>query len=132
MNGSDELWVGVIRSMHARRDGCLHATIAVLSRAPRAVEARTLYAQGEETGYSAEAARQFAFNRACAIVLDDGSEASRTPNLLLPAESWKEGRVYEVALNGSTRHLRGVQLLRRGDDYVRVTFEWVEQAESVA
>jgi hypothetical protein len=131
MNGSDELWVGVIRSMHARRDGCLHATIAVLSRAPQAVEARTLYAQGEETGYSAEAARQFAFNRACAIVLDDGSEASRTPNLLLSAESWKEGRVYEVSLNGSTRHLRGVQLLRRGDDYVRIAFEWVGQAESV-
>jgi hypothetical protein len=34
-------------------------------------------------------------------------------------------------VNGSTRHLRGVQLLRRGDDYVRVKFEWVEQAESV-
>ena len=132
MNGSDELSVGVIRSVHARRDGCLHATIAVLSRAPRAVELRMLYAQGEETGYSAEAARQFAFNRACAIVLDDGAEASRTPNLLLPAESWKEGRVFEANLNGSTRHLRGLQLLRRGDDYVRVTFEWLEQAESVA
>jgi hypothetical protein len=128
MNGSDELSVGVIRSVHARRDGCLHATIAVLSRAPRAVELRMLYAQGEETGYSAEAARQFAFNRACAIVLDDGAEASRTPNLLLPAESWKEGRVFEANLNGSTRHLRGLQLLRRGDDYVRVTFEWVAAA----
>lgn len=132
MNGSDEYWIGVIRSVHARRDGCLHATIAVLSRAPQAVELRTLYAEGEEIGYSAEAARQFAFNRACAIVLADGSTESQTPNLLLPAESWKEGRVYEVTVNGSARHLRGAQLLRRGDDYVRVTFAWVEQAESAA
>jgi hypothetical protein len=31
-------------------------------------------------------------------------------------------------VNGSTRHLRGVQLLRRGDDYVRVKFEWVAPA----
>ena len=85
-------------------------------------------APARQTGYSAEAARQFAFNRACAIVLDDGAEASRTPNLLLPAESWKEGRVFEANLNGSTRHLRGLQLLRRGDDYVRVTFEWVAAA----
>ena len=132
MNGSGECWVGVIRSVHARRDGCLDATIAILSRAPQAVELRTLYTHGEESGYSAEAAREFAFNRACAIVLADGSADSQTPNLLLPAEGWKEGRVYEVAVNGSTRHLRGAQLLRRGDDYVRATFEWVEQAESVA
>jgi hypothetical protein len=132
MNGSDEYWVGVIRSVHARREGTLHATIAILSRAPQAVELRTLYAHGEESGYSAEAAREFAFNRACAIVLADGSADSQTPNLLLPAEGWKEGRTYEAAVNGSTRHLRAAQLLRRGDDYVRITFEWVEQAESVA
>jgi hypothetical protein len=128
MDGSDEYWVGVIRSVHARRDGCLHATIAILSRAPQAVELRTLYAHGEESGYSAEAAREFAFNRACAIVLADGSAESQTPNLLLSAEGWKEGRVYEVAVNGSTRHLRGAQLLRRGDDYVRVTFAWLAGA----
>jgi hypothetical protein len=34
-------------------------------------------------------------------------------------------------VNGSTRRLRGMQVLRRGDDYARVTFEWVELAESV-
>jgi hypothetical protein len=33
-------------------------------------------------------------------------------------------------VNGSTRHLRGVQLLRRGDDYVRVTFESLAAAAS--
>ena len=130
MNGSDEYWIGVIRAMHARRDGCLHATIAILSRDPIAVEARTLYEQHEDNAFSAEAAREFAFNRARAIILADGSAASQTPNLLLPPESWKEGRVYEAGVNGSTRHLRGVQLLRRGDDYVRATFESLAAAAS--
>jgi len=128
MNGGDDYWVGVVRSVHAKREGCLHATIAILSRAPQAVELRTLYAHGEEIGYSAEAAQEFAFNRACAIVLADGSAASQTPNLLVAAEGWKEGRVYEVAVNGSTRQLRGAQLLRRGEDYARVTFEWLAGA----
>ena len=132
MDGNDHYWVGVIRSMHARRDSCLHATIAILSRDAAAVELRTLYEQHEDNAFSAEAAREFAFNRARAIIVSDGSAESQTPNLLLPPESWKEGRVYEATLNGSTRRLRGVQLLRRGDDYVRVTFEWVEQTESVA
>ncbi len=83
--------------------------------------------RGEENAYSEQAARAFAFNRVRAIILADGSEAAQTPNFLLPPESWKPGAVYEATMNGAVRHLRGVQLLRRGHDYVRATFEWVEQ-----
>ena len=53
-------------------------------------------------------------------------------NLVLAPESWKEGRVYETTVDGSARRLRGARLLRRGDDYARVTFEWVGEAEGVA
>lgn len=127
MNGNDEYWVGTIRSMHAESAGRLHANIAILSRAPQTVQLRALIAKGEENVYSAEAARQFAFDRVCAIILSDGSAASPEPNLLLPPESWKEGRIYEATVKGSARYLRGVRLMRRGDDYVRATFEWVAQ-----
>jgi hypothetical protein len=129
MNGNAAYWPAVIRSMHARRDGRLHAEIAILSRDPVAVELRALFSKGEENAYSQRAALEFAFDRACAILLSDGSAASQKPNLLLAPGGWKEGRVYEATVNGSSRHLRAVQLLRRGDDYVRATFEWVRAAE---
>ena len=95
-------------------------------------ELRTLYEQHEDNVHSEQAAREFAFNRARAIVLADDPAASQTLNLLLAPESWKEGRVYETTVDGSARRLRCVRLLRRADDYVRVTFEWVGEVESVA
>jgi hypothetical protein len=93
------------------------------------VELCALFAKGEENAYSQRAAREFAFDRACAIILSEGAALPEKPNLLLPAESWKPGRIYEASVNGTTRYLRGVQLLRRGEDYVRAAFEWVRMAE---
>ena len=130
MDGN-EYWVAIIRALHAKRDGSMHATLAILSRDPAAIDLRTLYEQHEDNAYSEQAAREFAFNRARAIILADDPAASQTLNLLLAPESWKEGRVYEATLDGSARRLRGVRLLRRGDDYARVTFQWVAEAESV-
>ena len=129
MNGNAAYWPALIRSMHARRHGRLHAEIAILSRDPVAVELRALFSKGEENAYSQRAALEFAFDRACAILLSQGSAASHQPSLLLAPGGWKEGRVYEASVNGSSRRLRAVQLLRRGDDYVRATFEWVRSAE---
>jgi hypothetical protein len=118
-------WLGIIRRMHADSDAGLHADIAVMSRGPLAVALRALLARGEESVFSEASSRQFAFNGVRAIILADGSHESQKPNLLLPAESWKEGRVYEAMIGETSRHLRGVQLLRLGEDYVRATFEWI-------
>ncbi len=123
-HGDDECWLGVIRSMHAEWGRSLHADIAILSRDSQAVQLRVV---GEESVVSEETARQFDFNSVRAIILSDGSAASQKPNFLLPPESWKEGRVYEATVGGAARYLCSVQLLRRGDDYVRATFEWVAQ-----
>jgi hypothetical protein len=117
--------VGVIRRMHAEQGSSLRADIAVLSREPRAVSLRPLLEKGEDSVYSEASSRQFAFNSVRAIILSDGSQGSQQPNLLLPPESWKEGRVYEVLMGETSRYLRGLQVMRRGDDYVRATFEWV-------
>jgi hypothetical protein len=126
--GDDECWLGVIRSMHAEPGRSLHANIFILSREPQAVQLRPVIAQGEPSAISEDAARQFSFSNVRAIILSDGATGSQTANFLLPPENWEEARVYEGTVAGAVRHLRGLQLLRRGDDYVRATFEWVEPA----
>jgi hypothetical protein len=103
----------------------MHADIAVLSRTPRALSLRALLTRSEESAFSEASSRQFAFNRVRAIILADGSDGGQAANLLLPSEGWKEGRVYEATVGEYSRYLRAVQLLRRGEDYVRATFEWV-------
>jgi hypothetical protein len=127
--GSDEeCWLGVIRAMHAEPGGGMHANIAVLSRAPQAVQLRPVIAKDEVNIISEDAARQFSFPSVRAIIVSDGAAGSQKANFLLAPDHWEEGRVYEGTVAGSERQLRGLQLLRRADDYVRATFEWVEQA----
>jgi len=131
MQGADECWLGVIRSMQAQWGRSLHAEIAILGRDSQAVQLRVVSAEGEESVFSEATARQFDFNRVRAIILADRSDsaaAAQRPTLLVPPESWKEGRVYEATGEGAARYLRSVQLRQRGDDYVRATFEWVAQA----
>ncbi len=127
MQGSDAWWLGVIRSLHAESGRGLHAKIFILTREPKALQLLPQLETGEENVYTGEAARQFNFLRARAIVVSDGAGGTQTPNLLLTPESWKAGRVYEATTGDATRYLRGVKLLRQREDYVRATFEWVAQ-----
>jgi hypothetical protein len=131
MQGVDECWLGVIRSMHADWGRSLHAEIAILGRDSQAVQLRVVSAEGEENVFSEATARQFDFNRVRAIILADRSNsaaAAQSPNLLVPPDSWKDGRLYEAPAGSAARYLRSVQLRQRGDDYVRAAFEWVAQA----
>jgi hypothetical protein len=120
-----ERWVGMIRRMHARPDGGLQADLAVLSREPRAQSLHEMPEMGEERAVSDAASRAFAFAGVNAVIVADGADGAQPANLLLPAQRWKEGRIYELQAKDAPRYLRALQAVRRGDDYVRATFEWV-------
>jgi len=122
--------LGIIRSVHSEPEHPLRATIAILSSAPQAVRLMPHATKNDDAVYSPEAMRQFATfgGGVRAIILSDGTgAAAQNPNFMVPAEQWKEGRVYEATIGGKPRLLRSLQLLRRGDDFVRATFEWVEK-----
>jgi hypothetical protein len=124
---SGENWVGVIRRMHA--DSSLHADIGVVSRRPLGVTLREVLQENEDRVLTEAAAKQFGMSTVHALILADGSDGAQPANFVLPPERWKEGRVYELQGEEPPRYLRGVQLLRRGDDYVRATFEWLPKPD---
>ena len=128
MQGDGKYWFGLIRSMHAEAGRGIHANIAILSREPQTVQLRPVVEQGEVDGITESAARAFAHNTVRAVILSDGSAGTQKANFLLPPEHWQAGRVYEGTVAGTVRHLHSLQLLRRGDDYVRASFEWVSIA----
>ena len=130
MEGDGKYWLGLIRSMHAEPGRGMHANIAILSRDPQAVQLRPVVGEGEVDGISESAARQFAFHTVRAIILSEGSAGSQKANFLVPPEHWQAGRVYEGTVASTARHLHTLQLLRRGDDYVRAAFEWVSTAQA--
>ena len=119
---------GMIRRMHARPDGGLQADIAVLSREPREVSLRAVIRKYDDSVFSDASSRQFAGHTVHAIILSDGAEGTQPPNLLLPPAEWQEGRIYEVQAKEGSRFLRCLQAVRRGEDYVRATFEWLAGA----
>ena len=123
----DGFWVGLVISMHAESAHGLHASIFVICRNPQALSLRPVITKDEENAFSENSARQFAFNSVRAIILSDGSAAPHPANMLLPPDSWKEGRIFEATVEEAVRYLRCGRILRRGNDYVRATFEWVAQ-----
>ena len=130
MHGDDKYQLGLLRSMHAEPGHGMRANIVVLSREPHAVQLRLVVEQGDESAISEKASRQFAFNNVRAIILSDGSAGSQKANFLLPPEHWEAGRVYEGHFAGTVRNLHSLQLLRRAQDYVRASFEWVSVAQA--
>lgn len=120
-----ERWVGLIRRMRTLPESGLQADVAVLSREPQARSLHEMSEMGEDRAVSDAAFRAFAFAGVNAVIVADGADGAQPANLMLPAQNWKEGRIYELQAQDESRYLRGLQAVRRGDDYVRATFEWV-------
>lgn len=117
--------VGVIRRMHAGSQHGLEADIAILSCEPRACTLREVLETGEDSGFSDAASRVFGLSAVNAVIVADGTDPAMPPNMLVPLDHWKEGRMFELQEGSETRFLRVTQALRRGDDFVRTTFEWL-------
>jgi hypothetical protein len=126
LQGKSECWVGMIRSLHAEPGRGLHVNISVMSQQPQAVQLRPVIKQGEATVVSEAAARQFDFKSVRVIIVAEGTGQQKA-SFLMPAVNWEEGRVYEATIAKATRFLRSLQVQRRGDDFVRAAFEWVQQ-----
>jgi hypothetical protein len=63
------------------------------------------------------------------VILADETDSRQPPNLLIKPEHWKAGRVYELQEDNTSRFLRGKKAIRRGDDFVRATFEWISDPD---
>jgi hypothetical protein len=128
MNES-ERWVGLIRRMHAGPDGSMQADIAVLSDEPQAHSLREVLEKHKDSAFTEAASRQFGLSEVHIVILADETDSRQPPNLLIKPEHWKAGRVYELQEDNTSRFLRGKKAIRRGDDFVRATFEWISDPD---
>ena len=128
MNES-ERWVGLIRRMHAGSDGSMRADIVVLSNEPQAHSLREVLEKHEDSAFTEAASRQFGLSEVNIVILADETDSKQPPKLLIKPEHWKAGRVYELQEDNTSRFLRGKKAIRRGDDFVRATFEWISEPD---
>jgi hypothetical protein len=122
--------VAIIRRLDLSIAGAASAGIQLLSKKPVSVWLRVLGREGQEASNWATATGSFAFDYARAIVLSDAPRVNDRPVLLLEGHKFVPDQLCEVVMGEHSRHIKLVEFLEEGADYVRAGFAWMAPGKS--
>jgi hypothetical protein len=120
--GEKAWWVGIIRRIDA--DKILHCGIRIFSKRAVSVWLRALGAGEHQAANWETSTGSFAYDYLRAIMLPDALKSHDHPVMLLEKGTYVPGQLCEVMMGKHSRHLRLVEFLEEGEDYVRLAFEW--------
>ena len=126
LQGEKNWWVGIVRRMDASKG--MHCGIRIFSKSPVSVWLRVLGAGGHESANWESSTGSFAFDYLRAIMLPDALKSHDHPVMILENKSYVPGQLCEVMMGEHSRHLKLVEFLEEGEDYVRAAFEWQRPA----
>jgi hypothetical protein len=121
--------VGIIRRLHLS-PGAAAVGIQLLSKKPVSVWLRVLGREGQEASNWATATGSFSFDYARAIVLSDAPKVNERPVLLLEGNKFVPEQMCEIVMGEHSRHIKLVEFLEEGADYVRAGFAWIAGAKT--
>jgi len=124
--GEKNWWVGIVRRIDAgntRRCG-----IRIFSKRPVSVWLRVLGAGEHQAANWESSTGSFVFNYLRAVMLPDALKSHEHPVIILENKSYVPGQLCEVMMGEHSRHIRLVEFLEEGEDYVRAAFEWKQAA----
>jgi hypothetical protein len=102
----------------------LHCGIRIFSKRPVSVWLRVLGA-GEHQAVNWETSTgSFSYDYLRAIMLPDALKSHEHPVMILENKTYVPGQLCEVMMGEHSRHLKLVEFLEEGEDYVRAAFEW--------
>ena len=122
LHGEKVWWVGIVRRMDA--DTGLHCGIRIFSKRPVSVWLRVLGAGEHQADNWASSSGSFSFDYMRAIMLPDALKSHEHPVMILENKSYVPGQLCEVMMGAHSRHIKLVEFLEEGEDYVRAAFEW--------
>lgn len=117
--------VGIIRSVETSEFGRMHCGLWIMSKRPIATHLRVI---GNETNKASNwetSSGGFKYSYLRALLLPDGVKAHDRPVMLIERQSIWIGELYEIMAGEHTRHVRLMELIEEGIDYMRVGFAWV-------
>ncbi|MBI5910556.1 MAG: hypothetical protein HY848_11440 [Betaproteobacteria bacterium] len=120
--GEKNWWVGIVRRMDA--DNGLHCGIRIFSKRPVSVWLRVLGAGEHQAANWESSTGSFAFDYLRALMLPDALKSHDHPVIILENKTYVPGQLCEVMMGEHSRHLKLVEFLEEGEDYVRAAFEW--------
>ena len=121
-------WVGIVRRLDA--DERVHCGIRIFSKRPVSVWLRVLGAGEHQADNWASSTGSFSFDYMRAIMLPDALKSHDHPVMILENKSYVPGQLCEVMMGENSRHIKLVEFLEEGEDYVRAAFEWQPTAKA--
>lgn len=128
LHGEQNWWVGIVRRMDAV--GGLHCGIRIFSKRPVSVWLRVLGAGEHQADNWASSTGSFSYDYMRAIMLPDALKSHDHPVMILENKSFVPGQLCEVMMGEHSRHIKLVEFLEEGEDYVRAAFEWHQLGKS--
>jgi hypothetical protein len=122
--GEKNWWVGIVRRIDA--NNALHCGIRIFSKRPVSIWLRVLGAGEHQAANWESSTGSFAFNYLRAVMLPDALKSHQHPVMILENKSYVPGQMCEVMMGEHSRHIRLVEFLEEGEDYVRAAFEWIQ------
>jgi hypothetical protein len=126
--GEKAWWVGIIRRIDADKE--LHCGIRIFSKRAVSVWLRALGAGEHQAANWETSTGSFAYNYLRAIMLPDALKSHDHQVMLMEHGSFVPGQLCEVMMGRHSRHLKLVEFLEEGEDYVRAAFKWHDPAKT--
>ncbi len=118
-------WVGIIRSVEASEFGHMHCGLWIMSKRPIATHLRVIGNETHQLANWETSSGGFKYSYLRALLLPDGVKAHDRPVMLIERQSIWIGELYEIMAGEHPRHVRLMELIEEGADYMRVGFAWV-------
>lgn len=127
-SGEKNWWVGIVRRMDS--SGGLHCGIRIFSKRPVSVWLRVLGAGEHQAANWETSTGSFSYDYLRAIMLPDALKSHEHPVMILENKTYVPGQLCEVMMGEHSRHLKLVEFLEEGEDYVRAAFEWQQSGKA--
>lgn len=129
-NETSSWWVGIIRSVEAHDFGRMHCGLWIMSKRPIATHLRVIGSETNQASNWETSSGGFKYSYMRALLLPDAVKAHDRPVMLIERQAIWIGEICEIMAGEHTRHVRLMELIEEGADYIRVGFAWMTPAAS--
>lgn len=124
--------VGIIRRVDAPEFGSMHCGLWIMSKRPIATHLRVIGKEGSQAADWETSSGGFRYTYMRALLLPDTVKAHDRPVMLIERQPIWIGEICEIMAGEHTRHVRLMELIEEGADYMRVGFAWMNPGENAS
>lgn len=122
--------VGILRRVEAHDFGGTHCGMWIMSKRPIATHLRVLGDEAHKASNWETSSGGFSYRYMRALLMPDTVKAHDRPVMLIEKNTIWQGEICEIMAGEHVRHVRLMELIEEGADYIRVGFSWMAVPKS--